>query len=378
MIASKSLVANDLEFKSGNWDEIKSLAKQQNKLIFLDAYTDWCGWCKVMDKETFTNKEVIDFVNKNFIPVKYEMETGFGQTLAMKYRVRGFPTQLFFKPDGKLIYVSAGYRPPDSFIELLKTALNPEKHYDLKGVSNNFDSELPLLFKGAFAKNGSDEKKFPTTEETVAYLDKQDNLFSEVNYTVLSEFQLDEKYNIHFLENLRKYEELFGKYSTNDKLYSIIYSKLQPAVKEKSEQKLDLVMELIDKYDPENAKRYKDFYKALYYKQTKNWKGYADYAEKNIKAGEATDDNINEYSWTVYENCDDETLLKKAVGWIKPVIEKSPNNLNLDTYAALLYKTNDFTNAKKYAEEAIKLGKESKQETKSTEALLEKINEQIK
>ena len=379
VILSQPLMADELQFKSGTWDEIKSLAKQENKMIFLDAYTDWCGWCKVLDKETFTNKEVIDFVNENFIPVKYEMETGFGKTLAMKYRVRGFPSQLFFNPDGKLIYVSFGYRPPTRFLELLNTALKPENHFNLKGVSNIIDLDFPELYKAVFVKNGSEEKKkFPTVEETVAYLDGQDDLFSEVNYSVISAFQLNEKYNKHFLENISKYEELYGNYSTNEKLYSIIYDNLKPAIEEKSEKKLEDVIGLIDKYDSKSAERNKEFYRFHFYEKTQNWNKYSEFVDDKVKQGEASDDQINEYSWTIYENCDDENTLKKAVNWIKPVIERSPNYMNLDTYAALLYKTNDFPNAKKYAEEAIKVGSENKQQVKETEALLEKINEKMR
>lgn len=52
----------------------KALAKEK-KPVLVDLYTDWCGWCKVMDRETYTNKEVIDYVNQKFIPVKMDAET---------------------------------------------------------------------------------------------------------------------------------------------------------------------------------------------------------------------------------------------------------------------------------------------------------------
>ena len=60
------------------WDNIKTIAAQEKKLIFIDAYTDWCIWCKVMDKETFSDPAVANFMNEKFVPVHYEMETGFG------------------------------------------------------------------------------------------------------------------------------------------------------------------------------------------------------------------------------------------------------------------------------------------------------------
>ncbi|MFA6541803.1 MAG: DUF255 domain-containing protein, partial [Bacteroidota bacterium] len=95
-IAPASDLISFKDTSSGSWSDFKTLAVKENKLIFIDAYTDWCVWCKVMDKETFSDPVVADFMNKNFINVRYEMETGFGITMSAKYRVNAFPTFLIF------------------------------------------------------------------------------------------------------------------------------------------------------------------------------------------------------------------------------------------------------------------------------------------
>ena len=58
------------------WIELDNNTKINNngKKIIIDLYTDWCGWCKVMDRNTFTNPDVIDHINNNFIPVKFDAE----------------------------------------------------------------------------------------------------------------------------------------------------------------------------------------------------------------------------------------------------------------------------------------------------------------
>lgn len=56
------------------WDEAVNLNKKKPKKIFIDVYTDWCGWCKRMDAQTFTNPEVIGYMNANFYPVKFNAE----------------------------------------------------------------------------------------------------------------------------------------------------------------------------------------------------------------------------------------------------------------------------------------------------------------
>lgn len=56
-------------------DEAEAEMALQKKDIIIDLYTDWCGWCKVMDKNTYTHKQVIDYVQHNFYPVKINAET---------------------------------------------------------------------------------------------------------------------------------------------------------------------------------------------------------------------------------------------------------------------------------------------------------------
>jgi thioredoxin-related protein len=59
------------------WLNIKDAESEKNadkKYYFVDVYTEWCGWCKVMDRETFSKKEVIDFMNKNFHNIKFDAE----------------------------------------------------------------------------------------------------------------------------------------------------------------------------------------------------------------------------------------------------------------------------------------------------------------
>ncbi|WP_305983371.1 thioredoxin fold domain-containing protein [Roseivirga thermotolerans] len=98
------------EVKSlAEWDAIFEEAKTNNKLVFADAYTDWCGYCKKLDKEVFTNPEVISYFEQHFINIKFNAETEFGYPLADKYGIDGYPTMLFLTGERNVFYRIGGF-----------------------------------------------------------------------------------------------------------------------------------------------------------------------------------------------------------------------------------------------------------------------------
>jgi len=98
-------------------------AKTQHKLIFLDAYASWCGPCKLLKKNTFSDKAAGDFFNTNYINVAIDMEKGFGPALLKKYHVDAFPSLLIVDENGRLISFTRGFIPADVLIEFGKDAL---------------------------------------------------------------------------------------------------------------------------------------------------------------------------------------------------------------------------------------------------------------
>ena len=98
----------------------KEAAKSEDKPILIDFYTEWCGWCKRLDKDTYSNTEVQKKLS-DFICVKIDAEQNID--LAKEYKINGFPSTAFLESDGKLIEVIPGYMPPDDFLKILDQML---------------------------------------------------------------------------------------------------------------------------------------------------------------------------------------------------------------------------------------------------------------
>jgi thioredoxin-related protein len=65
---------SETKIKWYTWEEAHALSKDNPKKVFIDLYTDWCGWCKKMDASTFQEPDVIKYLNENFYPVKFNAE----------------------------------------------------------------------------------------------------------------------------------------------------------------------------------------------------------------------------------------------------------------------------------------------------------------
>jgi len=135
--------SNDFEgnVKWYSWEEAVEANKKKKKKFMVDVYTDWCGWCKRMDKATFDQSEVAAYLNKNFYPVKLDAEmkqdvvfNGHTFNFIPNAGRKGVHTLAYSLLDGKMSYpsivfldenierimVSKGYKGPEDFIKELE------------------------------------------------------------------------------------------------------------------------------------------------------------------------------------------------------------------------------------------------------------------
>ena len=117
-----------ITFEEGAWADVVAKAKAEKKPIFVDLYATWCGPCKIMAKNVFTDDAVGKKYNASFVNYKIDAEKGEGLTLAKKYGIKGYPTFIFVDPSSeKEIYRVMGSMPPAEFNAEADKALEKAK-----------------------------------------------------------------------------------------------------------------------------------------------------------------------------------------------------------------------------------------------------------
>lgn len=157
----KSPVQSGIQFETRlTWKEVVEKAKKENKHIFVDCYATWCGPCKKMSQDIFTQQEVGDYFNTNFINVSVqfdktdkdsrEIQAWYkdADSLASKFDIDSYPTYLFFSPNGNLLHRSVGStEDAKQFIAIGKNALDPKNQYYtvIEEYKKHLDDSLYLI-----------------------------------------------------------------------------------------------------------------------------------------------------------------------------------------------------------------------------------------
>ncbi|WP_284461651.1 thioredoxin fold domain-containing protein [Chryseobacterium sp.] len=374
--AQESIQFQELPFK-----DIIAKAKKEKKLVFLDAYASWCGPCKMMEKNVFTQKSVGDYFNASFINARFDMEKGEGREIAAKYGVRSYPTYLFLNGEGELVSQNSGYMEAGMFVTMAQ---------DINSPGN---------------KKGSLKERFANGEKDPEFLINVMKLNSS------SDFDFAKKASERYFENKKKTEELskeeiglllyFVK-STEDRNYSVFTSRKAEIIKflpEETYKEFDAQLKLskiVEQSIDEKNKRINEdtFMKAAeplvgkeaattklnqtklsYYEQNANFPEFEKAALDYYKNADAFEPNeLLRAAWIFSDHIETPASLKKATEWAEKSVMRSETSENTYILAKLYFLTGNKEMAKNYAEMSKNIAVQTHKDSKLAEELLNKIH----
>jgi thiol-disulfide isomerase/thioredoxin len=365
--------AQGIMFSHEPWQSLLVQAKKENKLIFVDAFTTWCGPCKMMAKQVFTDSAVGAFYNNNFICAKIDMEKGEGIELAETYAVAAYPTFIFVDGNGELQHRSVGYQEPAIFLTLGKTALNEETRI---GAMNkryeDGDRNAEFLYRLAYAKYNAMEPDAGKIAEE--YLKTQADWNTPDNLDLVYEFSggLNSSMTKYLLENKPRFIARFGQAALNRKIDFIISNAANSLNGDNPD--FDKLQNTLVALDPNAAEQNMLKIKKSHYKRTKNWE---DFKTSSInyynKYPSNNPQELNAVAWDFYLHIDDKKALEEAAYWAQQAIKIDDKYYCNDTAAALFTKLGNKSKANKYINKAISLAKKEGADYSETEALKEKL-----
>lgn len=365
--------AQGIIFFEGDLAAVKAKAQQDNKLIFVDAYTTWCGPCKWMAANTFPNEEVGGFYNKNFISYKFDMEKGEGIEFRKKYEVKAFPTLLYLDADGTVLHRVSSALNPKAFLELGATALDPWKR--LAGLTKRYDEgeKSPEFLRDYL--NALSMAMMQNEEATDVYFQSQSDkdLISEANYQLITSL-VDNPFDAKFQFILNN-KEAYSKIVDEKQLDQMIYAKFQRNLymaKKQGDEVYDKKLAQLDKTTFEEKDKLTSHFALTDLAESNDWEAFAPKATEFFQ--KYPDPQMcNQYAWMFYEDQDikDSELLTHALKWCEMALNIQKEYAVLDTHAALLFKSGNSAEGLRVANEAIALGEMSGQNVDGTRKLIE-------
>ena len=368
-----------IKFEDSNFKSILQKAKKENKLIFLDAYTTWCGPCKLMAKNIFPLQKVGDYYNANFVNAKIDMEKGEGLELAKKYKVQAYPTYLFIDGDGKEVHRTLGYVKEDDFIQFGKVALQPEnrlssliKRFEEGETNPDFLKSLAEktmfsdkdLFGRVLSKYFEVNKGKELTKDDVNLLLQSVNSLESPSYQIFK----DRKSEIEKVITPATYKSINNSLLLS-KVYKNTYNKETKTLDEK--QYLKQSEEFLTKDEAQKALLSLKGNIAFSKKDFSTWQNLM--LEKYKDTTDADANELNSVSWRFFENINDKNALLKAITWAEASVKKDEGSYNTDTLAHLLNKVGDKQKAKIWATKSIELAKAKGEDFSETQKLLDSL-----
>ena len=371
---TSQIIGQGIDFFHGSFDEALEMAKKDGKVIFVDAYTTWCGPCKRMARNTFPDPAVGAFFNENFVNMKIDMEKSEGKKFKAKYPVQAFPTLYFIGADGEVVHRQKGAQDATNFLKIGKHVFGKvDFSRDYAKAYEDGDRDPQLIYDYVQALNKSKKSSSKVANE---YIRSQDDLTSDFNLNFILEATTEADSRIFDLlvKNKSAIVALNSKEVVDAKILAACEATVKKAVEFEAPSLLD---EAKSKAKASIPKKYQGF--ALesdlyFHKAQGNSDEYRkcckEYAKKQIGNDVAA---LHDLAVSLSESFDyDQDAMKDAEKFAKKAADNGTKVDYILTYASILNKNGKTDLAVKSAESALEHVTEQADKAK-VERLLKKL-----
>ncbi len=346
-----SVEAQGIEFYHGTWEEALIKAKNEDKIIFVDAYTTWCGPCKRMASSTFPDPEVGKLFNQHFLSLKIDMEKGMGLEFRKKFPVSAYPTLYFIDYDEEVVRKAVGAKNPADLIKMGESIISKfDKSTKYEAAYAEGDRSYQLVYDYVAALNKSGK---PSVKIANDYLEGQDDYTTDENLKFILEAasQVDCQCFDLFEEYKSDISKIVDKETIDAKVRAACDNTVERAIEFESPELIVLATAAMKRNIPDEADRFKaesEIHYALALHALSNIEELVNlYVKKYIKNDP---EGLNLLALDLYKFAlDDATSRKLALELAQRAAEdKNAKTAYVTAYANLVYK-------EKGKDEAIKI-----------------------
>ena len=334
--------AQGIKFVESNFKEALTQAEQENKLLFMDCYTSWCGPCRLLANRVFPNDSIGQFFNKHFISLKVDMEKGEGPALARQYGVKAYPTLLFIDPSTQeIVSQVVGFRTVKALLEDAQKAANPNRN--LQGLAAQFNENpanpaiASAYLEGLWAASLTQERD-ETLKKYLSQLTPEEICTTD-NWKILSA-HTENPYSYAFdclHKNSEGFRNVVGKEAVNAKLdhlyryasMKFIYRKRVPE-NEFPQNNFNKLIELLKQEEGAEFAYYLTQLEMIDNVQKGDYRGMLDVLDRADKKQILTPQTRFYFIWlnlTYLKECKDKKALKRGLKWAEKleVDSQDPN-----------------------------------------------------
>ena len=318
------------------WENVIQKAKEQNKWIFVDCYTSWCGPCKMLATDVFTRDDVGLFLNDKFVNVKYDVEKDPGLDFAKKYRnqITAFPTMLMITPDEKVMQRIVGYYPAEEILQAIQYGIEGKTLQSLEKEYNAGNREIKFIktYLDFLGKSGEDKKWEQITREYLDYIPLDSLLNKDIWDVVGIHIKDPTSKEFQFvLHNLNKFHaKKFNRYELEWQLSLNIYYQLSDIIstgfKTENKDTLHTLLEKTNELETILRNPVNRFPEYLAYARITNC-----YLNQDFKQ-----------LWNLLKHLDAHGLIDNMnwkAQWIEALIDHSNSKSEIKHYADFLYQS---------------------------------------